>query len=104
MLLADEISQYEYVIVIPGSGCTGCITRAESFFVSNVGDSRYLFILTGIVSYKNLERRFGRSGILQRDNVIIDNEGLFHIPAYDEAIYPMRLIVGKKGICKFERL
>lgn len=104
ILLADEISNYEYVIVIPGSGCTGCITHAESFFVNHVIDKRYLFILTGIVSAKNLEQRFGRSGILRRDNVIVDYEGLYYLPVYEEVIYPMRFVVGKEGISKFERL
>jgi hypothetical protein len=31
-VLENELNQYDYVIIIPGAGCTGCITNAENYF------------------------------------------------------------------------
>lgn len=42
----DSLKNYEMIVVLPGSGCTGCITNAENFFVNNINNSKIKFILT----------------------------------------------------------
>ncbi len=67
-------------------------------------DNKTLFILTGVTSRKNLNNRYGRSGILKRRNVLIDEGSRFHLKAYEGAIYPYRLFIKDGIIIKAERL
>lgn len=102
--LEGSLVNYESVIVIPGTGCSGCIGKAESYFIQHSRDNKTLFILTGVTSRKNLNNRYGRSGILKRGNVLIDEDGRFHLKAYEGAIYPYRLFIKDGIIIKAERL
>ena len=96
-VLSKDLESYDSIIIIPGTGCTGCIGNAERFFVQHVGDSRMLFILTGIVSRKNLEIKYRRSGFLERDNVMVDEKNIFYFPEFHASIYPYRLML-KNGV------
>jgi hypothetical protein len=88
MHLADSIDQYDLIVLIPGSGCTGCITQAEDYFLRNVQNERIKFILTKNHSNKGLSIRLGKSN-LRRNNVWIDQGDVFYLEEYEERIYPM---------------
>ena len=76
--------------MIPATGCTGCITKAENYFKCNQHDTTKLFIFTNIISVKNLFLRLGgRTNVVNRKNVIIDYDNVFYFPEYEEHIYPV---------------
>ena len=87
---APRLSGQTTVFVIPGTGCTGCITKAEQFFTENCMKDEYLFIFTNIVSVKNLKIKIGDQRLLQRDNVILDVENTLYIAGFEENIYPFK--------------
>ncbi|WP_177181181.1 hypothetical protein [Parapedobacter koreensis] len=67
-------SDYTRILVIPNAGCTGCISRAESFFLEQYNDQKILFIFTLISDIKLFES--GRIGpYISNDNVIVDQRG-----------------------------
>lgn len=83
-------NKYQQVILIPATGCTGCITKAEKYFKCNQHDTTKLFIFTNIISVKNLFLRLGgRTNVVNRKNVIIDYDNVFYFPEYEEHIYPV---------------
>ena len=85
--LEDNLSQYDEVVIIPGAGCTGCISNAESFFLNNVSNDRILFVFTYFISQKSLYMRLGQEN-LARDNVLIDTDDRFYVSHYHDNIYP----------------
>lgn len=32
----ENVEKYEAIVIIPGSGCTGCITNAENYFFTKL--------------------------------------------------------------------
>ena len=47
--------QYEWVILLPGMGCHGCIQEAEFFMKKHISNEKILFVLTNIESLKTGE-------------------------------------------------
>lgn len=76
---------YSKVIILPGSGCSGCITVGENFFKDNYNNCEYLFILTNITSIKILNYKTGVN-ISQLSNVISDYNNVY--AQYNLSIYP----------------
>lgn len=87
-LMNDKLSQFDHIIVIPGSGCTGCISKAEQYFNENVNNDNILFIFTNYYSFKNMTLRLGGLNNLTRNNVYCDAENTFYMHEYNERIYP----------------
>lgn len=87
-LLEEEIINYKYVVLIPNSGCTGCITTAENFFLENNKNKEIKFIFTYILSKKNLQLRLSSEN-LSRNNILLDISNKFYLPQYKESIYPI---------------
>jgi hypothetical protein len=106
--LEDSLKHYEKIIIIPGSGCNGCISNAEKFFLQNVKNEKIKFILTYNFSRKNLLLKLKKENI-SRSNVLIDDNNIFYLRRYEERIYPVtiKIINGKiteieiNGISKF---
>lgn len=88
---------YEYVMLIPNSGCTGCISDAEYFFREYSDENEILFIFTHTLSEKNLRIRLGRENI-QRENVLIDKDDNFYFEEYQESIYPIVAVIKNKKV------
>jgi len=84
---------YSHIIVLPGTGCSGCINKAEIFFKNNIYQPNYLFILTDFQSLKILNHKLGMD-IKNLKNVYIDNENLFK--NYDYSVYPAFLTLNCK--------
>lgn len=101
--LKDSLKRYDMVVVIPGSGCTGCISSAEHFFIENVNNRRIKFILTYNFSKKNLILRLGKENINQ-SNVLIDNDNDFYRNQYEEKIYPVAVMLNEGKITKVDKL
>ena len=51
--------QYEWVILLPGMGCHGCIQEAEFFMKKHISNEKILFVLTNIESLKILQQKTG---------------------------------------------
>ena len=79
-------SQYQWIVVLPGLGCNGCIQAAEIFMKNNIEDERILFVLTKISSLKILQQKTDVR-IDEHANIFVDKENLFSIPT-NNAIYP----------------
>lgn len=94
----EEISDYNKIIVIPGSGCTGCISNAEKFFLENHVNTDIKFIFTHYYSLKNMILRLGGVDNVLRPNVFIDDNDLFYIQDYREHIYPYVIIIENNKI------
>lgn len=97
-VFSDDLKNYKSFIIIPGSGCSGCLSAAETYFKRNFDKNETLYIFTGWYSYKSLILRVGGEEILHRKNVFLDSTGVFDIQGYREGIYPYRGSI-KEGKC-----
>jgi hypothetical protein len=79
-------SQYQWIVVLPGLGCHGCIQEAEVFMQEYITDRRILFVLTKVSSLKILQQRT-EIRISEHPNIYIDRDNIFDIPT-DNRIYP----------------
>lgn len=82
----------KYIMLIPNSGCTGCISDAEYFFKEYSDNNDILYIFTHVMSQKDLRIRVGKENI-QRKNVIVDKENRFFFDQFQEAIYPIVAVI-----------
>lgn len=77
-------------VVIPNSGCSGCITTTEAFVRDHYkGDKlkniRYIF--TRISNFKQFKFQFGNE-FLTNKNILIDKDNIFIYPDSENYIYP----------------
>jgi len=79
-------SRYQWIVVLPGLGCNGCIQEAEVFMKNHIDDERILYVLTKISSLKILQQKTGIR-IEEHTNIFVDRGNLFDIPT-NNAIYP----------------
>ena len=79
-------SQYQWIVVLPGLGCNGCIQEAEVFMKNNIDDERILFVLTRVSSLKILQQKTGVR-IDEHSNIFVDKDNIFQIPT-NNSIYP----------------
>ena len=54
-----ELSDYNWLVIIPGVGCNGCIQEGEYFLKKHVSDKTIGFVLTNISSLKILQQKTG---------------------------------------------
>ncbi|WP_302147406.1 hypothetical protein [uncultured Parabacteroides sp.] len=95
--LDTTVVDYKYVMLIPNSGCTGCISDAEYFFKEYNDKSEILFIFTKKKKKKDLRIRVGKEN-LQRKNVLIDIENRFYFEQFQESIYPIVAVIKDKEV------
>lgn len=98
LILEDKMDQFDAIIIIPGSGCTGCISQAELYFSNNKDNERVLFIFTNYYSYKNMSLRLGGSDNLCRNNVYLDDDNTFYLQEYAEHIYPYYIAIENNNV------
>ena len=98
----DENHNYQWIVVLPGLGCHGCIQEAEVFMQQYITDRRVLFVLTKISSLKILQQKT-EVRINEHPNIYVDRENLFAVPT-DNGIYPGIVYMknGKMGDCSFQ--
>ena len=90
--LDTATNSYQYIMLIPNSGCTGCISDAEYFFKEYNNSEEIFFIFTHVISKKDLRIRLGKER-LQRKNVLIDSDNLFYFERFPESIYPIVAVI-----------
>lgn len=74
--IGQEISASNFVI-IPGNGCSECISKAENFFKSNAcGENEVFFIFTNQETTKRLKIKLGNQ--LNQTNVFVDKQNKFY--------------------------
>jgi hypothetical protein len=98
----DENHNSQWIVVLPGLGCHGCIQEAEVFMQQYITDRRVLFVLTKISSLKILQQKT-EVRIDEHPNIYVDRENLFSIPT-DNGIYPCIVYMknGKMGDHSFQ--
>lgn len=94
-------SKYNYVIIIPGAGCSGCISEAESFFLENKNDSIF-FVFTKTNSIKHLKLRIGES--IKKNNMHIDHDNIFLHYDINKNLYPLIFNLKDKNNIKYDYL
>lgn len=88
-ILPNKDKQFDAYLVIPGTGCSGCITNAENLMKQNVHRKNIRFVLTNIESLKELKLKIGES-IMANQNVYIDHENqIFKLFNPAKFIYPV---------------
>lgn len=95
-------SKYDWVVILPGMGCHGCIVEGEYFMQQHVSDERILFVLTKISSLKILQQKT-KIKFSDHSNVLIDKDNHYHL-TINKSIYPCILEVkeGKLQSYKFQ--
>lgn len=74
------------ILVIPGVGCTGCISEAQYFFYENKDSKDHIFIFTGINDLKMFKLEVPDS-LHAATNVIVDKDNELMDLGYN-SIYP----------------
>ena len=84
-----HLNSISYIVILPNTGCAGCITGVEDFAITNA--SKYpniLFVFTKIVSKKTLKNKLG-TDFLALKNVYLDTENEWAgVIAGKNEIYP----------------
>lgn len=77
---------YDKFLIIPGSGCEGCISQAEQYVINNAKTEveGTMIIFTNISSKKLLRLRLGQE-IMDQPNVLLDSINILHFVS----IYPV---------------
>lgn len=91
---------YEWIVVLPGVGCHGCIQEGEYFMKENIDNKKILFVLTNTSSLKLLQQKTGVK-LKEYSNVYIDKDFISDIPS-NNAIYPCIVKLEKGKIKQFE--
>ncbi len=55
----DIADNYQWIVILPGTGCHGCIQDGEFFMKKNIENNKVLFILTKVSSLKILQQKLG---------------------------------------------
>lgn len=106
MFLSNSIEQisvskdFEWLVILPGTGCHGCIQEGEYFMKQNIDDKKILFVLTKTSSLKILQQKI-EVKLSEHSNVYIDRENIFDIPTKN-AIYPCLVKLENGRIAKIE--
>lgn len=82
----DIPMNYQWIVIIPGAGCYGCIQEGELFMKRNIEKQNILYILTKTSSVKILQQKTGVR-LNEHPNIYLDTHKLFDIPT-NNTIYP----------------
>ncbi len=98
-----DLKQYKAIIVIPGSGCTGCVTKAEALFRQRRYGRDTLFIFTDIRTIKGLKTKMPGIDIFNQNNAYIDSANVYY-GEYVDNIYPLIVDIDSGKINKVSKL
>lgn len=95
-------SKHDWVVLLPGMGCHGCIVGGEYFMQQHASDERILFVLTKISSLKILQQKT-KLKFSDHSNILIDKDNRYHL-TINNSIYPCILEIkdGKLQSYKFQ--
>lgn len=102
LLKLDVDKKYDWVVILPGMGCHGCIVGGEYFMQQHVSDERILFVLTRISSLKILQQKTNIK-FSDHSNILIDKDNRYRL-TINKSIYPCILEVkdGRLRSYKFQ--
>lgn len=80
------ITNFKWIVILPGLGCHGCIQEGEAFMRDNINHTDIMFVLTKISSLKILQQKTGIK-MIEHSNIHIDQKDEFNILT-DNSIYP----------------
>lgn len=84
--LKIDTQLYDWIVVLPGLGCHGCIQDGEYFMQQNVENPKIFYVLTNLSSLKIFQQKTGIT-IKDHPNIFVDRENLFVVPT-NNSIYP----------------
>lgn len=84
--LKIDTQLYDWIVVLPGLGCHGCIQDGEYFMQQNVENPKIFYVLTNLSSLKIFQQKTGIT-IKNHPNIFVDRENLFVVPT-NNSIYP----------------
>lgn len=82
----DLPSNTEWMVILPGLGCTGCIQEGEYFVKENASNPKTFIVLTKIESLKILQHKLNIR-VDTIPNVYADKESKYVLPT-NNSIYP----------------
>jgi hypothetical protein len=102
-LVSKNVNSKKVILIIPRTGCSGCIGVADHFFKNNNYNTEdVLFIFTKISSAKTIRLRLGKERV-ESTNVIEDHDNQFSQGILD-SIYPIILFMEGGEIQEIEFL
>jgi len=96
----EHIGDEQWMVVLPGLGCKGCIQEGEAFMVNHINNKKIKFVLTRVESIKLLEQKTGVK-IKEHNNIFIDRENYFEL-SNNNSIYPLIIELKEKKMSKYE--
>lgn len=100
-LVASKKKGYSNFLIIPGSGCQGCISDAEQFVIQKAKtlEDKILIVFTNIGSEKLLKLRLGPE-LSKGPNILLDANDDLHYTS----IYPVYFKLENGDILNFKPL
>jgi len=89
-------SNYNWVVILPGIGCHGCIQEGEAFMRNHIKNNNVFFVLTKVESLKILQYKTGIN-IADHSNVFVDKENSIQIHSINN-IYPCIIKLEKGNV------
>lgn len=82
-----NLDKKKVILIIPGAGCTGCISSAQYFVVDHIDKLEDLgVVFTGVGSKKSLKVELGQE-IYYHKRILIDTTNSFYLQGLTD-IYP----------------
>jgi len=81
----EDLHNYSYIIIIPESEYSGCITKVEDFYNRNKENKNIFFIFKDILSIK---LKVGKD-VIEKGNVYFDKSNTFLSNDYNGNVYPL---------------
>ncbi len=81
-----DATAYDWIVILPGVGCHGCIQEGEFFMKKNISNTKILFVLTNISSLKILQQKIDIR-ISEHSNIYVDRNNHFKLIT-ENGIYP----------------
>jgi hypothetical protein len=99
----ENPTQYKAYVIIPNSGCSGCINDAEEMLKSSIKKSNDIkYVLTNIESLKMISNKMGFD-VTKNKMIIIDKQNLFNAGPLI-SIYPKTLMIRKEDGYVYKKL
>jgi hypothetical protein len=97
----ETANKVKSIVILPGAGCTSCISEIESYFIDHIYDHpETLLILTAFSSKKTMDISFQRE-LTNSEIVLIDKDDLFNSGQF-LSLYPMFIYLENGKIIRYE--
>ncbi|MCO6359166.1 hypothetical protein BXY85_1643 [Roseivirga pacifica] len=97
--IEEELSGFKYVLLLPGEGCSGCISSTEKFVKTLDSSDEILVIFTSIRSKKVLKLKTGIN--LDQEFLVFDENSILN-EGRTYSIYPTLFNLEKGKVSSFD--